>query len=108
MNATDAIFTLVIAALIALLGVLLFTGHATGLIAGYNTLSEEERARYDKRALGRFMGRVMFVVAGCLCLFAASDIWPGNGLFGIGLTLLVATLVFAIYRANSGDRFLKK
>lgn len=67
MNATDAIFTLVIAALIALLGVLLFTGHATGLIAGYNTLPEEERARYDKRALGRFMGRVMFVVAGCLC-----------------------------------------
>ena len=48
----------VIAALFVLLGILFSRGKGAFLIAGYNTASAAERARYDEKALCRFMGWV--------------------------------------------------
>ncbi len=48
--------------LFAILGVVMLTGRGTGLIAGYNTMSESERARYDAPKLCRTIGVFLLVL----------------------------------------------
>lgn len=38
-------------------------GHGSGLISGYNTTPEEEKAKYDAKKLCRVMGMGMTVIA---------------------------------------------
>ena len=45
----------IVAAIFIIVGVLIYLGHAN-LIAGYNTLSEEEKKKYDKKKLGKVVG----------------------------------------------------
>lgn len=40
----------------------LSSGKGAALLAGYNTLSEEDKANYDEPALCRFMGKIMYGV----------------------------------------------
>ena len=47
-----------------LLGVLFSMGRGAVLIAGYNTASKAEKEKYDEKALCRFMGKLMFALAG--------------------------------------------
>ena len=56
---------LAVTALFVGLGVLFSKGKGAFLIAGYNTMSKEKKARYDKNALCRFMGKLMFALAAC-------------------------------------------
>ena len=46
--------------LFVLLGVVFAAGKGTGLIAGYNTASAEEKENYDKKKLCKAMSRLMF------------------------------------------------
>ena len=56
----------IIAALLFLiLGIVFVCGKGTFLIAGYNTLPEEKKARYDARKILRDMSRMMFSCVGC-------------------------------------------
>ncbi|MBR3706927.1 MAG: DUF3784 domain-containing protein [Firmicutes bacterium] len=87
------------------LGSVFMSGKGAWLIAGYNTSSAYEKSRTDEKALCRFMGRSMFVLAACwipICLSAVIDkmwlLWAGLGLF------FIAVMVIVIY-ANTGNRF---
>lgn len=57
----------VITLLMALLAVVILTGHGDGLIAGYNTAKKEEREQYN-------MKRLRAVVA-ALILFTMAFVW---------------------------------
>ena len=64
---------LAVTALFVGLGVLFSKGKGAFLIAGYNTMSKEKKARYDKNALCRFMGKFMFALAACWVPVAPGD-----------------------------------
>ena len=51
--------------LFAILGIVFFCGKGSSLIAGYNTASPEEKAKYDEKALCHTMGGMMFACAAC-------------------------------------------
>lgn len=104
----DLTAALIVTAALLLLGVVFLTGHGAGLIAGYNTLPEAERERFDRRALCRFMGKMMFFFAGCGALFVADQLWPGNGLGRVGGIWIVPGVLFMLIYANTRGRFLKK
>lgn len=94
--------------LFAVLGIVFLTGHGSFLIAGYNTMSKAEQAKYDVPALCRAMSKFMFTLAGCWAVIALSAVinsmiplWIGFGLF---LFVIVAGVVYM----NTGGRFLKK
>ncbi len=61
---------LAVTALFVGLGVLFSKGKGAFLIAGYNTMSKEKKARYDKNALCRFMG------SSCSLWRPAGSQWP--------------------------------
>lgn len=99
---------LLVPAAFAVLGCVFLSGHGAGLIAGYNTMRRTEREKYDERALCRFMGKMMFYVAGCILTMLAGDYLPSKALFAIGSVLLFAGVVFMLVYVNTGGRFLKK
>jgi len=88
---------LVIVAINILLGVLFARGKGASLIAGYNTMPRTEREKVDKKKLCKAMSRLMFILAACWLVVAASEVFHTLILLWVGLALfLVAAIVGAI------------
>ena len=96
------------AALFVLLGALFFRGKGAFLIAGYNTASAAEKARYDEKALCRFMGKLMLLLAACQVVMGLGAAWAGMWLYYLGIALFLVSAVGGVIYANTGRRFLKK
>ena len=91
-------------ALFILLGIMLSLGKWSFLIAGFNTMTKEEKAKYDVMSLCKFMG----IIAFCITLFTLSDIFMMKILFNIGTVILIVSIIFVIIYANTGNRFERK
>lgn len=52
----------IMALLFLMVGIFLFKGKAAWLIAGYNSLSEEEKKKYDKKAICKATSFICFVL----------------------------------------------
>ncbi len=88
-----------------ILGILLSIGKGSFLIAGFNTLPKEEKDKYDKLALCKFMGKIMFALAICQLFWLLDSVLDINILSTIGTILLLVVIVFALIYANTGNRF---
>ena len=71
-----------------------FEWERTSFIAGYNTMSDSEKAQYDEEALCKFMGKMMYGISFSIILIAVSEMLENQVLFIIGLTLLLTTIIF--------------
>ena len=89
------------------LGALFYSGRGAFLIAGYNTMSKAKKARYDKAALCRFMGKIMFALAGCQGIMALGILVVGMWLFWVGIAAFLAVAFWTVIYANTGNRFRK-
>ncbi|MCM1300807.1 MAG: DUF3784 domain-containing protein [Alistipes senegalensis] len=99
---------LLIPATFIVLGCVFLSGRGAWLIAGYNTLPPSKRKKYDRRALCRFTGKMMFYVAGCLALMFIGDRLSSKALFVISMVSLFIGVVFMVGYANTGHRFERK
>lgn len=95
-------------ALFVILGLIFCRGKGAFLIAGYNTASQAEKAKYDEKALCRFMGKMMFALAGCQAVMALGILAVGMWLFYVGLGLFLAVCFGSVVYMNTGNRFCKK
>lgn len=82
-------------------------GKGAFLIAGYNTMSEEEKGKYDTIALCKFMGKMMFALSFSMIFWILSDLLQANWLFIVGLVLFFGIVLFLVIYANTGNRFKK-
>ena len=101
------IIVIVIIVSFVILGVILSLGKGAFLIAGYNTSSKEEKAKYDEKALCKFMGKSMFMFAFCVFLWGLSELIKQPIVFYVGLTLFIGTIIFITIYANTKNRFQK-
>lgn len=92
-------------ALFIVLGIVFLSGRGADLIAGYNTMAEEEKAKYDERALCRFMGKLMLSLAACWAVSAAGLLLERMAFFWAGFALFAVAIVFALIYANTGGRY---
>ncbi len=53
----------VVLVLLVIFSIILLTGHGSWLIAGYNTSSKEEKAKYNEKRLCRIVGSGMMIVS---------------------------------------------
>ena len=90
------------------LGILFSKGKGAFLIAGYNTMPKEKKARYDKNALCRFMGRLMFALAACWVPVALGAVLDVGWLYGAGIAAYLIVIAAGLIYANTGHRFQKK
>ena len=88
------VIRLLVAASFLALGIVFSRGKGTSLIAGYNTAAPEEKAKYDEKKLCKAMSRLMFVLALCWLVIAASALWQPA--LWIGLSLFVAAAIAGI------------
>ena len=98
---------IVVALMFLLLGTVFMRGKGAFLIAGYNTSSKEEKAKYDEKALCRFMGKIMFSFAACFLIMATSDLLNVMVPLWTGLILFFCVAIFALIYSNTGNRFKK-
>lgn len=85
--------------------VVLSRGKGAFLIAGYNTLPKEEKAKYDEAALCKFMGKVMYGICFSIFLWGLSPLLELPALLYVGIVLMVGLVIFAIVYLNTGNRF---
>ena len=97
-----------VAALLVVLGLVFSKGKGAFLIAGYNTASREEKAKYDEKALCRFISRLMFTMAGCWALVALGTMLDRMWIYYLGLGLFLTAIFSGVLYANTGRRFQKK
>ncbi|ANU53381.1 DUF3784 domain-containing protein [Acutalibacter muris] len=109
---TSDIIGLVITIIVGLgligLSVPLLMGRCAGLIAGYSTMTKEERKTWDVSALAKFTGRILLIIGlltlvlmpvMCLCEIPWLTWVYSLAVIGLG--------VFAAVWCNTGNRFRK-
>ena len=84
------------------LGVVFACGKGRWLIAGYNTMSERERAKYDEKKLMKIMSRGMFAAAGGELLSLLGSLLGYRPLEYAGIGLIAVTVVVLVIRINTG------
>ena len=92
---------LVVAGIFLVLGTVFAFGKGAFLIAGYNTASAEEKAKYDEKKLCRAVSKLMFALA------ALSEIFKNMIFLWVGIALFVVVTVVGVVWINIGDRCKK-
>lgn len=104
----------VVSGVLAIVSVVLLSGHGAGLLAGYSTASAAERAHVNAPKLARIMGTAVLVCAiyaAAVALLVYAHVQGAvdrTTLFfagGIGALVPIAALCVAGYRANMGRTF---
>lgn len=95
------IIVIIVAAVVAVVGIVILAGKGDWLIAGYNTASPEEREKYDIRRLRLLMGGVLVAIAP-LCLLLNGDADESSVL--VFTAAVVALAVVSVILANTWAR----
>lgn len=90
-----------------ILGIILCCGKGTDLIAGYNTASPSERAKWDEKALCRGTGILLLLMIGCIALTGAGAVLHAATLVWGGLFLLAVLTAGGLTYINKSKRFKK-
>lgn len=91
----------IVFAILALISIVLLTGHGAGLIAGYNTAGKEEKVKYDEKKLCRITGIGMSVITVLVLIMATwEEVLPAK--FGyISLAIILIDCVVMIVLMNT-------
>ena len=76
-----------------LLAYLIKTFKLSGLIAGYNTASAQEKAKYDEDALIKYMSKLLFTGGVIVAVGALGALIPGIGI----IVSFGSWIVFTVY-----------
>ena len=90
-----------------ILGVIFSFGKGELLIAGFNTMTKEDKKKVNVKALCKYMGKMMFAVAFSTSFWALSDYFNKPFLSTIGTVLFISVIIFMLIYANVGNRFKK-
>lgn len=107
MNMEYLVLSLVILAFFSV-GVVFFNGKGAFLIAGLNTMTENEKKKYDTFAVCRFMGKMMFSLSASMIFWLIAVVYNKDFLFVIGFILFMAITIFGVIYMNIDNRFIKK
>lgn len=92
--------------IVLILAITFLRGKGASLLAGYNTMPEEEQKKWELEGLLRLAGWALLLLAVLMAL-AGVGVWLENVLLTkAALILCAALLVWLLWRSNSG-RFRK-
>ena len=90
------------------IAVVLLCGHGADLIAGYNTASPAEKAKWDRKALCRGVGALLLVLMACLEVTVVGGVLGILPLLWSGLALFLAAVAAGVLWINKSKRFKTK
>ena len=86
----------------------LLCGNGADLIAGYNTASPEERAKWDEKAMCRGTGILILLMLGCIELACVGAALGSEAMMWTGGVLLVPVTAGGLIYINTSKRFKRK
>ena len=88
---------IIIAVLIAVMGIVILVGKGDMLIAGYNTASKKEREKYNIKKLRWLVGGLLILIAPLMCwaLIVEKSKTSGFAFCGIVFILCIVVVVLA-------------
>ncbi len=87
--------------IIAVLSIVLLSGHGSWFVSGYNTASKEEKEKYNEKKLCRIMGIGMFVIAILILIMGLlEDVLPAFFVY-IALGIVLVDIVVIIILGNT-------
>lgn len=94
---------------ILFLGLIIRFFKASGLIAGYNTASKEEKAKYDEEKLTKFVGNMLICASAVLLIggILSSLESATNYIVTISWALFFLVIIYMMVYTNSGKVFKK-
>ena len=80
------------------------------LVAGYNTMPKEEKAKYDEEALTRFVGNLLMIAAATVLvpLVVVPFLDNPDRLIMATWVMFAAAILGGLVYANTGKRFMKR
>ena len=90
---------------IVIAAVFLLLDKGAFLIAGYNTMSEAEKEKYDAKSLCRFIGKILLPIGIFTPAISIGGIYGIHWISGAYTALVVGLVVFALVYCNTGNRF---
>ncbi|MGG3889860.1 DUF3784 domain-containing protein [Metabacillus fastidiosus] len=87
--------------------IVLSKGKGAFLLAGYNTMSENEKEKYKEEELCKFISKIMYGICLGLLLIAISEQFKAQVLLIIGLIIVIGLPFFSVVYSNTGNRFKK-
>ncbi len=89
------------------IAVALLCGRGAGLIAGYNTASAAEKAKWNEKALCRGTGALLLAILICVELFCLGGVFGVKPLMWLAAALFVVSLPLGLLWINKSKRFKK-
>ena len=87
--------------IILIISIMLLSGHGSWLIAGYNTASKEEKAKYDEKKLCKTTGFGMAVMAVLILVMGLfEDLLPASFAY-ISLGIILVDVLLMIVVCNT-------
>ena len=108
------IIILIIALTFLIMSILLFRGKGKWLIAGYNTMSNEERKKFDEKKLCKAVGSLCVVCCMLLCIMAYLGyrvdvgLMNENDMLPFALFFIIVIIVTLIIISRYIDKKVKK
>lgn len=87
------IILIIVAAILVIMGIIILIGKGDNLIAGYNTASKEERAKYNVKRLRGLVGGLLIVLAPMMFLLNGEDTMPATWSFAALVFVLCIVVV---------------
>lgn len=109
-NQDDIVACIIIGIIMLLLiamSIVLLMGKGAWLIAGYNTLSREEKAKYDSAALCKFIGKYLLSIGLLMPAIPVGGILEINWLSIVYIAYVLISAIFVMVYCNTGNRFKK-
>ena len=110
MQTGDIVATVIISSLSAIvvaIAIIMLTGRGARLIAGYNTLSKDEKEKINETQLSKFMGKILLPIGLILNGITVGVICKIWWLSIIVMSVVVALIIIAAIYCNTGNRFKK-
>ena len=89
------VILIIIAAIMAIMGIIVLIGKGDNLIAGYNTASKEEREQYHIKRLRGLIGGLLVVLAPMTVLMLKEETFTATWSF-VGLTFILTIIVVVL------------
>lgn len=86
---------IIVAAIFVIMGVVILIGKGDNLIAGYNTASKEERAKYHIKRLRGLIGGLLIVLAPMLFLLLGETIAATGSFAALTVILCIIVVILA-------------
>lgn len=111
MKISDIVGIALMAAVVLMLlgvGIALLRGKCAWLIAGFNTLSAKEQARYDVPELCRFVGKIVLTITGISAVMMLGVILAWEPLMAVAGICIFPVVLFGAFYPHRGNRFRLK